>query len=138
MELGPEAPETWVGLIRFLASTGQKQAAQALLADAIKKIPAEKAALALGPCYEALGNLDEATKQYRAILANGANDPMALRNVAEFCIRANKPDEAEGYLQRILGGQVSAKPQDVAWARRPWPAFFANGAGMPIFSRLWP
>ena len=30
----------------------------------------------------------------------------------------NKPEEAEGYLRKILDGHVSAKPQDLAWARR--------------------
>jgi tetratricopeptide (TPR) repeat protein len=129
VELGPEAPETWVGLIRFLASTDQKEAAQVLLGDAIKKIPADKAALALGPCYEALGKLDEATKQYHSILDKGANDPRVLRNVAEFCIRVNKPEEAEDYLQRILGGQVSAKPEDLAWARRAMAGILRQRGG---------
>jgi len=129
VELGPEAPETWVGLIRFLASTGQKDAAEALLGDAVKKIPADKVALALGPCYEALGELDEATKQYHTILAKGAKDPIVLRNLAEFCIRVKKPAEAEDYLQRILGGQITAKPQDIAWARRAMAGILRQRGG---------
>jgi cellulose synthase operon protein C len=128
-ELGPEAPETWVGLIRFLASTDQVAAARAMLDKAVKKIPAEKAALALGPCYEALGRLDEAAKQYQTILAKGPNDPRVLRTVAEFCIRANKPEEAEGHLQRIVGGQVSANREDIAWARRAWADILRNRGG---------
>ncbi len=138
VELGPEAPETWVGLIRFLASTDKKEAAKALLADAIEKIPADKIALALGPCYEALGNFDEAAKQYHAILAKGNSDPVVLRNVAEFCLRANRPDEAEGYLQRILGDRSPLNCRTLPGPAAPRPPFFANGAGTPIYSKPWP
>jgi cellulose synthase operon protein C len=129
VELGPNTPETWVGLVRFLASTGSQAAAQSLMDEAIKKIPADKAALALGPCYEALGKLDEATKQYKLLLASGEKDPRTLRNVAEFCIRVDKPKEAEEYLQRILGGQVAAKPDDITWARRAMASILRQRGG---------
>ena len=58
-----------------------------------------------------------------------ANDPIVLRNVAEFCMRVNKPEEAEKYLQRILEGRVAAKPQDVAWARRTLAAVLRQRGG---------
>ena len=127
VELSPEVPEAWVGLIRFLALTGQKEQAQAMLAEAVEKIPAEKAAIALGPCYEILGRADEAAAQYQQILAQGGNDPRVLRQVAEFCLRTNKPLEAEKHLKRILSPEVSAKPQDIAWARRTMAGILRAG-----------
>jgi tetratricopeptide (TPR) repeat protein len=126
VELSPEAPDAWVGLIRFLALTGQKEQAESMLAEAVRKIPADKAPRALAPCYEMLGRVDEAAAQYQRILAGGGDNPLVLRQVAEFCLRTNKPLEAETHLQKILGAlgtpgpghEVSADPQDIAWARR--------------------
>ena len=139
VELGPEAPETWVGLIRFLASTGQKEAAQALLAEAIKKIPADKVALALGPCYEALGKLDEATKQYHSILAKGANRPH--RTAKRRRILHSRPQAAKRPKTTCRGSWAGRSPPNrrtLPGPAAPWPAFSANGAGMPICSRPWP
>jgi tetratricopeptide (TPR) repeat protein len=129
VELSPETPEAWTGLIRFLALTDQKEQGQTMLAEAIKKLPAEKAPMALGPCYEILGHADEAAEQYQRILAQGGSDPLVLRQVAEFCLRTNKPLEAEKHLQRILGPEVSAKPQDIAWARRTMAGILRTRGG---------
>jgi tetratricopeptide (TPR) repeat protein len=127
--LSPETPEVWVRLIRFLVGSGQKEQAEGMLAEAVKKIPAEKAPVALGPCYEILGHVDEAAAQYQQILAHGGNDPGVLRKVAEFCLRRNKPLEAEKHLQRILDPVVSAKPPDIAWARRTMAGILRSRGG---------
>ena len=93
--------------------------------------------MALGPCYEILGRADEAAAQYQQILAHGGNDPRVLRQVAEFCLRTNKPLEAEKHLQRILAPEVAAKPQDIAWARRTMAGILRAGADMPTCRRRW-
>ncbi|MGA2620541.1 MAG: tetratricopeptide repeat protein [Thermoguttaceae bacterium] len=127
VELAPQAPETWVGLIQLLAATDQKPEAERMIQQARDKIPAEQAPLALGPCYEALGDVDQAAKQYEA--AKTAKDPVVVRRLAEFCLQADKPEMAETHLRRIAKGEVSAKPEDVAWARRALAAVLQARGG---------
>ncbi len=118
VDLSRTTPDTWVGLVRFLASTGRKEEGQAVLKEATANIPSDKAALALAQCYEALGNLPDAEKQYRAVLAKGANDPLVLRRVAEFYLRIGRPADSQPHLQKIISKQVGAEEEQVAWARR--------------------
>jgi cellulose synthase operon protein C len=118
VEISPHTPDAWIGLIRFLALTGQKEQAAAILDKAVKKIPAAAAASALGTCYEILGRGDEAAAQYQRLLVGGSHDPRILRQVTDFCLRSNRPGEAAHHLQTILGKEVSASPQDLVWARR--------------------
>jgi tetratricopeptide (TPR) repeat protein len=118
IDLEPQDAATWVGLIQFFVAAGQKAQAEKVIGEAQGKIPAQRAPLALGQCYEALGNLQAAAKQYQSSLAKAAKDGTVVRQVAEFCLREDKPDEAEIYLRRIVAGQVSAKKEDTVWARR--------------------
>jgi tetratricopeptide (TPR) repeat protein len=118
IDLEPQDAATWVGLIQFFVAAGQKAQAEKVIGEAQGKIPAQQAPLALGQCYEALGNLEAAAQQYQSSLAKAAKDGTVVRRVAEFCLRADKPDEAEVYLRRIVAGQVSAKKEDAVWARR--------------------
>ena len=118
IELEPHDAATWVGLIQFFVAAGQKAQAEKVIGEAQGKIPAQRAPLALGQCYEALGNLEAAARQYQSSLAKAAKDGTVVRRVAEFCLREDKPDEAEVYLRRIVAGQVSAKKEDAVWARR--------------------
>jgi tetratricopeptide (TPR) repeat protein len=127
IELAPEAPEAWVGLIQLLAATDQKPAAKELIRQARGKIPAEQVPLALGPCYEAVGDVDEAARQYEA--AKTAKDPVVVRRLAEFGLQSGKPDMAEIHLRRIIKGEVPAKPEDVAWARRALAAVLQARGG---------
>ena len=106
-----------------------------MLADAIEKIPADKIALALGPCYEALGNFDEAAKQYHATLAKGDSDPVVLRNVAEFCVARTGPTRLKDTCRGSLEDRSPLNCRTLPGPAAPRPPFFANGAGTPIYSK---
>jgi tetratricopeptide (TPR) repeat protein len=118
VELGPNVPETWIALIEFLASQQQLDRAEAEIARAQGKLPAEQADLALAQCYEAVGKPDAARKHYETAVAARPQDVVALRAFAGFCIGNSAFAEAERYLRRIADKPVAAGNADTAWARR--------------------
>jgi tetratricopeptide (TPR) repeat protein len=128
-ELAPEVPETWVALVQFLSATEQKPAAEEVLREAQRKLPADHAALALGPCQEALGNLTEAAKHYESVLAKDPKDPAAMRRLVEFRLRSGNPEEAESHLRTFVAGQSTAKAEDAVWARRTQAAILRARGG---------
>ena len=113
----PHVGETWVALIRFYAVTGRKSDADNAIRQAQRDLPKEIATLALAACYEAVENMEEASKQYESALAGHGQDPLVLRRVAEYYVRYRKYAEAEPKLRAILSGGA-AKPEDLTWARR--------------------
>jgi cellulose synthase operon protein C len=118
VRLKPDEPETWVALIRFYAATRRKPEAESTIRLAQRRLPAETSALALAICYEAVGNTEDANKQFELALLKKAHDPFVVRRAAEFSMRSGKLPEAEARLRTIVSGQVAAKADDVAWARR--------------------
>ena len=118
VRLKPDVGETWVALIRFYAVTDRKSDAETAIRQAQRNLPKEIATLALATCYEVVGNAEDASKQYESALANHGHDPLVLRRVADYYIRARKFAEAEPKLRAMVSGSGTAKPEDVAWARR--------------------
>ncbi len=118
VELADTAPENWLALVQFLARTGQTAQAEAAVRGAQNKLPADKAALALGQCYEALGQRDRAEPYFQAALKNRPGDVGTLRMVASFYLRGNQFAQAEPILHQILEPSSKAPAGDLAWARR--------------------
>ncbi len=116
-KLAPEAPDTWAALILFLAGTDKARAEQELRA-ARGKLPADKAALALAPCCEALGKTAEAEAEYRKALEASPRDARVLSACASFYLRNRQPDRAERLLNRILEAETKAPEGIVAQSRR--------------------
>ena len=121
VELGPEVPEAWVALVQFLARSGQNKEAEAELAKGLPKLPAEKAPLALAPCYEALGKTDQTEEQYRKALAAKPEDVLLLRSLAAFYLRTGRLALAEPPLRQVIDRKVKAS-SDKRWpgATMPW------------------
>jgi Tfp pilus assembly protein PilF len=117
LEMEEKVPETWVTLIEFLAVRGKTKEAHDLLTRAEVRLPADKRPLALAPCYEALGQLDQAQEQYREALRVRGNDVGVLRAGGGFYLRWLQPQVAEPLLRRIIERNVKAGADDVAWAR---------------------
>ena len=74
--------------------------------------------MALASCCEAVGDAEDASKQYESELANRGQDPLVLRRVAEYYVRSGKFAEAEPKLRTLVAGGGTAKPEDITWARR--------------------
>lgn len=113
IELSGNAPDAWVALVQFLARTDRKRAGDATR-DAEAKMKGDKE-LALGQCYEALGQNEEARKRYESALAAKPNDAAVLRGTAGFFIRSNQLKPAEECLRTLMATPSTA---DAAWARR--------------------
>lgn len=118
VELNDQVPETWVALVQFLAGRRRVADAETVIGQAKAKLPAAQAPLALAPCYEAVGRLDEARKQHEAALAARGDDVLVRRGVASFYLRGGRPRDAVPHLRAILDGKVKASDGDKDWARR--------------------
>jgi tetratricopeptide (TPR) repeat protein len=117
VSLAPTAPEAWVALVRFLVWTDQRPAAEAALADAMNKLPAQKLHLAAGQCQEALGNLEKARKEYQTALTVEPDDTAVLRGVATFYLRTGRLADAEPLLRKMLDGKSKLGESEATWAR---------------------
>ena len=80
-----------MGLIRFLALTGQKGQAETMLAEAVRKIPGDKAPRALAPCYEMLGRADEAAAQYERSWTAAATTRSSCGKLLNFVCGRTSP-----------------------------------------------
>jgi len=118
VEINGKIAETWVALIHFLSNTEQITAGEKALLEAQQQIPADQAALALGECYEALGQADRAREKYQEALGGAPDDSSTVRRVAEFYLRNREPHLAEPQLKRLIDGTVKADESDLLWARR--------------------
>ncbi|MCC6417051.1 MAG: tetratricopeptide repeat protein [Gemmataceae bacterium] len=111
-------PDTWVALVRHLARTGQKAEAGAALAEAARRLPPDRATLALARAHEAVGELDQAGELYRQALQARPRDFVALRAAADFHLRQDEFRKAEPYLRRLCAAATGTPPQDGQAARR--------------------
>jgi tetratricopeptide (TPR) repeat protein len=118
VELNGQAPECWIALVRFLAGREQTAAAEAVVAQAQAKLPADKAALTLAQCYEAVGKAEPAREHYKKALAEQPEDLAVLRGVASFYVRTGQAADAERCLRQVLEYKVRSTESDLAWARR--------------------
>jgi tetratricopeptide (TPR) repeat protein len=127
-ELAPDAPEARVPLILFLARSDKKKAEKEL-EEALRYLPASAAALALTPCYEALGKLKEAeTCLTKALQADPANTPVLLLS-AGFYLRSNQPLRAEPLLRRLLEAGDKTPTTVLLQARRDLALVVASKGG---------
>src|SRR5262249_27999504 len=101
VELAPDEPETWVALVQFLAGRKRRDDALAVPGRARKKLPAGPRPLALARCYEALGEVEQARKQYEEALKARPDDVAVLRTVTTFYLNAGRLQDAEPLLARV-------------------------------------
>ena len=129
--LAEDAPDAWAALILFLARTDAPKA-EMELAAARDKLPRDKLPLVLAPACEALGKLEQAEKQFR-ILADRANAPTALKNLASFYLRTGQQARAEPILRKVLAPETKATVETVRWGRRALAVALAFRGGYPPF-----
>jgi tetratricopeptide (TPR) repeat protein len=131
IQLKPEAPEPWVALIRFYVAIDDKPKAEDAIRDAKTKVKGDSALVALAACYEAVGDVQKASKQFELALSRSPDDPVVLRQEAEFEMRNGKLADAEAHLRRILAGKASPKPDELALARRMLAAILRSSGSYP-------
>ena len=127
--IAPEATDAWVAIIGFFARTDQSQKAEEAISEGQKHIPEGLAPLALAQCYEAMGRMEEAEKNYQEVLAAASLDSNVVRQVAQFYLRTGRPRPAETQMRRITAGEVKAGKEDLIWGRRGLALILAERGG---------
>lgn len=117
VKLAPHLADAWVPLVLHYARTGAKDKAILAIAEARQALPKESARLALGQCYEAIGDSKQAQQYYEEALAADPKDSSVLRNVAYFHLRKNQPAKAQEYLERLVALKA-LPPHQLAEAKR--------------------
>jgi tetratricopeptide (TPR) repeat protein len=126
-------PEPWVATVQFLAERGRKEAARQALEEAKKNLPREERAMALGRCYHAVGEAQEAQRQFEEAL-RAKRDAGRVRAVAAFHLAGGRLPEAEKLLREL----VAKKDQEgweahADWARRSLAMVLASGTDFQRF-----
>ncbi len=135
-------PDRWANLVTFLAQViRQPEKAEQVVRDAEASIA--KAPLVLAQCCGIVGKAYEAGEPERAKswyaqarhwfdeAQKALKDPGDLtvkRRLAEFLLKTNEADGAEGPLKEILARTADGKSPDLAvWARRNLAMLYAQG-----------
>lgn len=121
VSLDESNPNGWIALVNFLVAAGKLEAAQQAIADAGGKVDPKLAAATIGRCYELLNDPARAAESYQQALAADPESLPLRRQLAEFCLRQGRTDEANKFLQEIIDRATTAPPKDavhVVWARR--------------------
>jgi predicted Zn-dependent protease len=117
-DLNPGNPDPWVALVQHLNQTKQRARVEETIEEAGKRLAPKAAALGKARCYETIGQMRQADSLYQVALSARATEVSTLQAVAGFYLRADRPDEAEPILRRLLEPPVRASHQVIAWARR--------------------
>jgi tetratricopeptide (TPR) repeat protein len=116
--LAGDIPDTWVALVRYLVSRGEKDRAVAEIRQAEAKLSRDQARLALAPCYEAIGSMGRAQELYEAAVAARPDDPAARRRLASYYLRKGRSQDAEPQLQKLIDLTAKSSPDEARQARR--------------------
>ena len=118
LELQSHSADCWVTLVKLLADTGQMGKAREAIGQAKSEIATHAAPLALGHCYEAVGDLDGAAKSFEAARKADPDNEFILRQVADFYLRNDKLAEAAPLIQRLIDARGKIGEENICWARR--------------------
>jgi tetratricopeptide (TPR) repeat protein len=118
VERGKNIPDTWAALAQFVARTESRGQAEAVLQEARHTLSPERLPLALGRCYEAMGELDRAEQQYQVLSSAFADDTAVQQTLAGFYLQTDQPGKAEPHLRRLLDAATPAPVEQSVWARR--------------------
>jgi tetratricopeptide (TPR) repeat protein len=124
--LADREPDPRVALVLLLAPHDRKRALAAL-EEARRLLPP----LALGACYEAVGQLAEAKQQYAAALEAQPDNPDILQNVAAFFTRTGQFLDAEPVLRRLLEPGRRSPDWAQPWVRRQLAIALAGNGSYP-------
>ncbi len=116
--LGPQAPETWVALVGFLASQNQKEKAAVVVREAEVKLPKAELPLALAYCYEVVGQFEKADFWFVTLRKTRGDDAATLQTVANYQLRRGEVAKAEPLLRKILAPETRASAAQQSVARR--------------------
>jgi tetratricopeptide (TPR) repeat protein len=129
-------PQTWIALVRHLASADQRSAVRKVLEDMKQKLPADRLELTLALCEEALGHVALADKRFARLVNDRQHDFPVLYHAASFYSHADLPDRAEPCLRALLDPALGAPSEEAAWARRALAVIVAPRGGSAEANKL--
>ena len=112
------APDTWIAWMDHLQQTNQRGQALKDLERLTKELPASRQPLTIARCYEALQMPDQAGKAYQDALRAASDDFILLAHAADFYRRADLPEEAQRWYERLLDPDLAAPAEYTVPARR--------------------
>jgi tetratricopeptide (TPR) repeat protein len=116
--LAPDSSEAWVSLVAHLARLGRRDEGQRLLAQVEQKVPAGQRNLTLGRCYEALGQIDAAEKEYRLALKRTPEVVSLRKRLAAFLLRTDQPAKAAVVLAELTQPRAWLAEEELPEVRR--------------------
>jgi tetratricopeptide (TPR) repeat protein len=134
IQVGNGDPVPWVALVQFLVQQKDKAEAEAVIARAKEKLAGDQKALAIGRCYDLVGQTKQAERYYREALKVKKDDPEVLRSVASYHLNAGRLQQAEPILRQLTSGLKGASAEDVAWAKRSLAMVLAAGTDYRRFT----
>jgi tetratricopeptide (TPR) repeat protein len=115
VELAPQVPETWLALVKYLASVKKQSEAERAIEQARRQLSEKDRPLALAQCYEVIGRLDQAEAEYQHSQKDRPGNASVLRAVATFYLRINRDKDAELILRQL--SKKTESSEDSTWAR---------------------
>ena len=134
VEIAPQLPQGYLLLVNLLMNVKKKAEAEEIIRQAEKELPADTAGAVLGQCYEIVGDQVRAEELYQGLLKDKPDDSTALRGVATYYLRTNRPDKAAEYVQQVLDKKIQPKDADaenMIWARRAMAQIFSGKGDYP-------
>lgn len=135
VELAPQQPETWLGLVYFLMASGRRDEARKAVQESQIQLPEDRRILAIAQGYEIVGDRQLADQFYRAALDAAPNDPKTQRFVATYYLRNQQSELAKPLVNALLNLKPSnpAEREILGWARRSTAQMLANDGNYQNF-----
>lgn len=102
VEAAPEDPAGWLLLFAAQLSGGQRRPAERTVARMEEHLPSPRRELACAQGHEALGNLAEAERCYRAAAAAAPTDPQITLALTAFFLRRGRLGDARAQLETLM------------------------------------
>jgi tetratricopeptide (TPR) repeat protein len=129
VKLDEKKPDAWEQLVYQLTISKAIEKAEAVIEEAKGKIAPEEAILAVAHCYQLIGRLDEAGRQYQAAVEQDPRNGTKLRSAADFFLQTGQGQSAVPLLRKLLESGLTIEKTDRAWARRGLALALATEGG---------
>ncbi|HEY1599327.1 MAG TPA: tetratricopeptide repeat protein [Pirellulales bacterium] len=133
----PQLPLGWFELVRYLKLHQREDDARAVIAQAEVKLPKEEVDLAVGQCYELIGDLPNAEKSFVKAHEGAADDLGVTRALATFYVRSKQTEKAREELTRLVQSEATkdSDREHIAWANRELAVIIAASGSYSDFQR---
>ena len=133
--LGPGAPETWTSYVSCLVQANQLDLAKAAIENARKALPADRSALSLAECYASIGEVKQAEAEIQRALGEKSQSTAAvLRFAADFELAQGRMEDAEKYLNELVGPASGAGPRILPGPTESAPRSWCEKVARPTWT----